>query len=232
MSEQHSAILFFSLTASEESKMKTFVPDGGQKTNLAVANSLIHHTYRVAKKTKLAIFRSSGQEQYGANFGERLANAIESVFDKGYQKVIVIGNDCPELSTKLLLNANQELNHKSLVLGPATDGGIYLLGIQKRAYKRQAFLKMAWQSEALQESWKQYTIQFKQELSWLNRLADIDNISDLQHYIARSANNLLKSYLISILASYQYSTTRYISHTYNKQLSINTPLRAPPYIFL
>lgn len=233
MTEQHSAILFFSLTASEESKTKSFVPDGGQKGNFAVAKALIQHSFSVARKTELPIFRSSGANQRGTNFGERLANAIESVFKKGFHKVIVIGNDCPEIDTQILLNANQKLNRNVLVLGPATDGGIYLLGIQKEIYHRESFLEMAWQSEGLQISWEAYATDLGQSITWLETHADIDNLIDLQNYIrANGCSYILKKYLISVLASYQHAYIPVRKPVYNSQQLLNTPLRAPPHFSL
>jgi uncharacterized protein len=65
------------------------------------------------------------------NLGERMQNAFEASFSQGYEKVCIIGSDCYELDTNILKEAFAKLDEKDVVIGPATDGGYYLLGMKR-----------------------------------------------------------------------------------------------------
>jgi uncharacterized protein len=69
--------------------------------------------------------------QRGDDLGERLIHAIASAFDRGAGAVIVIGGDCPALTGSCLREAARELAAADVVLGPAADGGYYLIGLRR-----------------------------------------------------------------------------------------------------
>ena len=69
--------------------------------------------------------------QSGNDLGERMLHAFQSAFDDGYKKVVIIGSDCFQLSTELIISAFDALNQYDAVIGPAEDGGYYLLGLTK-----------------------------------------------------------------------------------------------------
>src|SRR5690606_15820825 len=69
--------------------------------------------------------------QQGNDLGEKMEYAFEKAFQKGYQKVIIIGSDLIDLSTDDLIHAFNELNKYDYVLGPGEDGGYYLLGMKQ-----------------------------------------------------------------------------------------------------
>ena len=84
--------------------------------------------------------------QQGQDLGERMSNAFARTFESGRDKVVLIGTDCPTLQSQHLLQAFEALNHSDLVLGPATDGGYYLIGMKgKAAY---LFEGIAWSVSA------------------------------------------------------------------------------------
>lgn len=66
--------------------------------------------------------------QEGASFGQRLENAIESLAQSGYQEIVVVGRDCPDLSQEDIFQAFELLKQHRLVLGPDHRGGCYLIG--------------------------------------------------------------------------------------------------------
>ena len=84
--------------------------------------------------------------QTGNSFGERLANAFENIYSKGFDRVIAIGNDTPSLSSETITTAENGLNNNEVVLGPSSNGGVYLIGISKKAYNRSTFLQVSWQT--------------------------------------------------------------------------------------
>ncbi len=69
--------------------------------------------------------------QNEGNLGQRMQQAFEGTFAKGYEKVCIIGSDCYELTTNILEQAFEKLDKNEVVIGPSTDGGYYLLGMKK-----------------------------------------------------------------------------------------------------
>lgn len=69
--------------------------------------------------------------QQGADLGERMTEAMCEAFAAGKDRVIVIGTDCIELETYMIKEAFAVLESNDVVLGPAADGGYYLLGMRK-----------------------------------------------------------------------------------------------------
>lgn len=69
--------------------------------------------------------------QQGSELGERMLNAVDSAFKQGYRKAVIIGSDCMEITTEIISDAFAALEHADIVIGPATDGGYYLLGMSQ-----------------------------------------------------------------------------------------------------
>jgi rSAM/selenodomain-associated transferase 1 len=65
--------------------------------------------------------------QLESDLGGRMQNAFEQLFDKGYERIVIIGSDCYELSMEIIEEAFNKLNSSKVVIGPAKDGGYYLL---------------------------------------------------------------------------------------------------------
>jgi rSAM/selenodomain-associated transferase 1 len=70
------------------------------------------------------------QLQTGKDLGERMNNAFADVFRAGYSKAVLIGTDCPELNDAIILEAFDKLDDVDVVIGPAVDGGYYLIGLK------------------------------------------------------------------------------------------------------
>lgn len=68
--------------------------------------------------------------QVGSSFAERLENAVETVTQLGYDEVVVIGRDCPQLAVDDIAEAFARLAEHCLVLGPDHRGGCYLIGLR------------------------------------------------------------------------------------------------------
>jgi rSAM/selenodomain-associated transferase 1 len=69
--------------------------------------------------------------QTGTDLGEKMQNAFSELFDMGYEKVIIVGSDIFELGQSDIENAFEVLQTTETVIGPATDGGYYLLGMKE-----------------------------------------------------------------------------------------------------
>ena len=225
------AVLVFSRTSTEESAVKTFDVHIGKKGNTAIAQQLIQHSIGTARKSKLPVFTSFSSSQSGKDFGEKLANSIEGVFAKGFDSVIAIGNDSPTLTPELLQYTAARLEQEDLVLGPAADGGVYLIGIHRRAYNKDQFIQLPWESSQLIQGWREYSSDLpskQQQIIWLAVSQDIDNAFDFSTFL-RSLDpwEALYQAFISILASAQPSVGLPVLVAARQSRHIS--LRAPPY---
>jgi hypothetical protein len=185
--QQQTAILFFSRSPQEEvnAKQLTF------RRSRTVVRLLLEHSLRQARKTQLPLYTCYTDQQRGADFGERLANALEDIFAGGHERVIVIGNDSPGLRSRHLLRAEEQLRDGQLVLGPAEDGGVYLIGINQQDYNRNKFLELAWETPFLQKSWATYINQLELNPGHLPNLVDLDSATDFWCYIRRNTSGVL-----------------------------------------
>ncbi|WP_282162396.1 TIGR04282 family arsenosugar biosynthesis glycosyltransferase [Ulvibacterium marinum] len=80
--------------------------------------------------------------QQGNNLGERMIQAFSEGFNNGFEKIIVIGSDMLDLSQSDIENAFTALDEDDFVIGPAEDGGYYLLGM--KIFKPQLFQDKHW----------------------------------------------------------------------------------------
>ena len=174
------AILIFAQSANEELKHKAIYKGKRLFKNL---NEQILTT---VKSTGLPYFLYTEAQQYGATFAERFTNAVSEVYAKGYDAVITIGNDSPQLQKKHLLQAQKSLLQKNFVLGPSTDGGFYLMGLRKSLFNREVFLKLPWQTNRLNNSLLAYIKTKEVAVTTLSTLFDIDTVNDLKAIINHS----------------------------------------------
>ena len=230
MTEKDStAILFFSRTAVEEAASKTFNASVGVKGNRAISQCLITDVLTTLEASGLPVVSHFSTEQRGVDFGERLANAVESVYLQGYEKVIIVGNDCPFLSVPLLQQVNTQLNQQQLVLGPATDGGVYLIGIEKGFYQREDFLGLDWQEIGLQASWQQYAKNQSITIDWLEEHFDIDGAADFKLLLSvLPSSHSLRKQLLKILQPFPKSFSFRLLHFQQKERIQKYFLRGPP----
>lgn len=116
--------------------------------------------------------------QDGEDLGERMTRAFQSLLGSGYKEVLIIGSDCYELSQQHLEEAFEMLQRTDVVLGPATDGGYYLLGLKEPT--PELFTDMAWSKAGVFNE----TINRLQNLNRSYLLLpvknDIDEVEDLQ----------------------------------------------------
>lgn len=121
--------------------------------------------------------------QKGLDLGERLSGAVELKFRQGFRKVVIIGTDCPLIGPKEFHSALEALNSHEVVLGPAEDGGYYLIGLS--APKLFLFQGIHWGSSIVfQETCE---LLKAHSVSWwgLPPNTDLDTFQDLQNFHAR-----------------------------------------------
>jgi len=80
--------------------------------------------------------------QSEGDLGDRLKAAAQEAFESGCSRVVIIGTDCPDLDAVTLMQAFESLHSHDIVLGPAMDGGYYLIGLSR--FIPQIFQGIAW----------------------------------------------------------------------------------------
>lgn len=115
--------------------------------------------------------------QNGANLGDRMLNAFTDGFNAGYENIVLIGSDLPDISETEINKAFETLKTNDAVFGPAEDGGYYLVGLSKLI--PEVFSNKPWsQPSLLKETIKTLT-QNNNTFSTLKILNDIDTYDDL-----------------------------------------------------
>jgi rSAM/selenodomain-associated transferase 1 len=115
--------------------------------------------------------------QTGKDLGEKMENAFKSGFNAGYESICIIGTDCLDLTGKIITEAFRQLSTHDVVIGPALDGGYYLLGM--KSLHETFFSNKNWSSDTVLT----HTLRDSQELGLtvfqLKPLSDIDRVDDL-----------------------------------------------------
>ncbi|TAN39290.1 MAG: glycosyltransferase [Nitrospirae bacterium] len=115
--------------------------------------------------------------QSGRDVGERMDAAVRHLIGLGAARAVITGADIPGLSREILVQAFELLDHADVVLGPALDGGYYLIGMKKPM--PELFHDIPWSSpEVLSETLKVLS-RLNRSYSLLPALSDLDTIEDL-----------------------------------------------------
>ena len=166
----------------------------GDESALKIYKHLLQHTADVSKSVKADrfvfysetinendIWESSHFKkklQQGENLGQRMHNAFSELFQSGYENVCIIGSDLLDLNAELIETAYEKLNDHDIVIGPAEDGGYYLLAMTKM--HSSVFENKDWGTETVRAA----TLKDLQNntVLLLKELNDIDTFDDMKHY--------------------------------------------------
>lgn len=166
----------------------------GDAAALEIYKYLLNHTAEISKNIKAdkfvfysediaendlwdeAIYRK--KLQYGPDLGARMENAFTELFQLNYEKVLIIGSDLLDLNTKQVDDAFQLLDINDIVIGPAKDGGYYLLGM--KTLHLNVFKDRAWGTSTVFKE----TINDIQNSTYalIEELNDIDTFEDIKLY--------------------------------------------------
>ena len=134
----------------------------------------------LARESGLPVFRFDEHNQTGSTFASRYTWAIQSVFDAGFDRLITIGNDCPQLNVTQIRQAASLIEEGEAVLGPTVDGGFYLLGLTKKDFNPEAFLGFSWNTDTVFEELSTHLSVNKVSCKLLRKLADVDHMATLE----------------------------------------------------
>lgn len=116
--------------------------------------------------------------QKGENLGERMKNAFINGFKDGYEHIVLIGSDLPDIKAKHIENGLSALKEKDTVFGPAIDGGYYLIGMTKM--HDFIFNNKPWSQSNLLDVTLAELKQNNISYNLLESLNDIDTFEDLE----------------------------------------------------
>ncbi|MHA7131449.1 TIGR04282 family arsenosugar biosynthesis glycosyltransferase [Algoriphagus namhaensis] len=159
----------------------------GDTQALDIYSKLVNYTHLVVSKAeaKVVVFFSDeidpkiefeARLQEGKDLGEKMKNAFQWAFDASFSRVLILGTDCADLRVTHLQQAFVALEDVDAVLGPAQDGGYYLLGLSK--FYPSIFEGISWSSDQVFEQTSAKLKEQKAQLETLETLYDVDEEQD------------------------------------------------------
>ncbi|MBD2767438.1 TIGR04282 family arsenosugar biosynthesis glycosyltransferase [Hymenobacter sp. BT664] len=121
--------------------------------------------------------------QPAGDLGERMHQAFAAAFAAGATAAVIVGTDCPDLTTGHLSAAFHHLAQHDVVVGPALDGGYYLLGL--RALVPDFFVDKAWSTSAVLAATLADADRLGLRVAHLPTLSDVDTVHDLTAWQGR-----------------------------------------------
>jgi rSAM/selenodomain-associated transferase 1 len=164
----------------------------GDKDAMKIYMVLLEHTHKLANQieAKKYLYFSDFIEndekwntyerkvQNGEDLGLRMFNAISEVKKDGFEQIVVLGTDCYELTVDIIIEAFDKLENNDYCIGPALDGGYYLIGTKKPDV--DVFLGKEWSTETVFREAKQSVQDLGKKLAILEALSDVDYEDDLK----------------------------------------------------
>ncbi len=206
MHQIKTAILVFANSSSLDEARKN-IPNSSK-----LFDALNDDILEKVKKTTLPYFHYNETLQIGSDFGTRFTAAIQSIFAKGFDSIITVGNDTPNLTSDILIKTYKEVQEGKTVVGPSNDGGVYLLGFHKNRFDAINFKALPWQQQNLFEQIARVFLR-RGMLHQLPRLTDIDSISDIK--IVLNSGQKLSAALLFILVRLVRNKQRNTRHRTN-----------------
>jgi rSAM/selenodomain-associated transferase 1 len=122
----------------------------------------------------------SGEER-----GNKMANAFMDAFSEGFEQVVLLGSDIPDLPARIIHDAFSALDREGAAIGPAADGGYYLVAFRNSAFLPEAFENISWSTEKVLDQTLAAFEKNDTPVRLLENWRDIDTIEDLEALSAR-----------------------------------------------
>ncbi len=191
MPKNKNLLLIFTRNPEPGKAKKRLAASIGEESALKIYKFLLKHTSEITKDLPAdkEVYYSEKIEkedmwdesygkklQKGEDLGEKMKNAFQTGFASGYRNIIIIGSDLFEIKKDDLEEAFKSLENSDYVLGPATDGGYYLLGMKSLNLK--LFKNKSWSTASVFED----TIKDinSENITILEKRNDIDVFEDIK----------------------------------------------------
>ncbi|PWH85991.1 TIGR04282 family arsenosugar biosynthesis glycosyltransferase [Brumimicrobium oceani] len=212
------AVLLFVRNAYEESKYKQLVK-GESSKNVLLFKYLNKRIVNTVKQTNYDYFVIDCTNQHGDSFAERFKNAFKSIFEQGYDAVISLGNDTPQVSSDTIHEVVHQFKNHDVVVGKTNLGGAYTIGLTKYAFSKCSFESVDWSTSHVVESIEKRAIfQGSSYVQLATVYTELNTHSDLKLFI-----QLLIEKEISLVEDYFFlGLIPPVNHHYNyRQLKMN-----------
>ena len=173
----------------------------GEKAALEIYMILLEHTAEITKNLNCSkevhytdelsendLWDNTNYTKYlqkGNDLGERMYNAFKSGFQQGYKKIIIIRSDIYDLNSETIEEAFKEMENSDFVIGPAEDGGYYLLGM--KSLNKEIFFNKYWGTDkVLEDTLKNLShkkVKLLQTKNDIDLYEDIKNIDIFQSFL-------------------------------------------------
>lgn len=224
------AIVLFADNSLAEARSKRILPELNLDLNRQLLRYMTSSTLEKAHQTSLPVLLINRAQQKGNSFGSRIGSAFKQAFEAGYDNVLMVGNDCLDLSSDDFTQAAELLNSGKCVLGPDQRGGTWLIGLTKHSFEQLDFAQFNWQTarifNELNATLGQENTEELLEKSDLNARHDLKSVIDQ-----------LKQGVISQLISFIFRLCRPTEYT-SQDIEIrritfvrHLQMRAPPSAF-
>ena len=131
--------------------------------------------------------------QEGDDLGARMENAFRRVFSEGWSRAVLIGSDIPDLPESVIPEAFTLIMKHKVVLGPAADGGYYLIGFDREAFLPAPFSGISWSTADVFARTRDVLQAAGLRVPLLREWRDVDSFDDLQALAARSGHSPFRS---------------------------------------
>jgi rSAM/selenodomain-associated transferase 1 len=177
----------------EKGKVKTRIAaTEGDDFALAIYKKLLAHTHSITAPldcSKYVFYAGTIEDQdmwtegyekvlqAETDLGNRMKTAFARLFEKGHSRICIIGSDCYELSTEFIEDAYEQLENVDVVIGPAQDGGYYLLGMKEEL--KDVFQGIDWSTEKVLTQTITQLEKGEYTFALLPLLHDVDTIDEV-----------------------------------------------------
>jgi rSAM/selenodomain-associated transferase 1 len=124
--------------------------------------------------------------QRGEDLGERMENAFKDSFSADVVKVVLIGSDIPDITSIVMDEAFSSLELQDAVIGPASDGGYYLIGFRKDAFLPDVFRGIPWSTGSVFQQTMEIFRRSGMRVHVLQEWNDVDTLDDLRSLFERN----------------------------------------------
>ncbi|MEO0896346.1 MAG: TIGR04282 family arsenosugar biosynthesis glycosyltransferase [Bacteroidota bacterium] len=142
------------------------------------ADKAVFYGNQMPKKDLWSDINYPRYQQEGEGLGERMEHAFKWGFEQGYKRIVIIGSDNARLTASHLQEGFDSLGEKDFVIGPAKDGGYYLLGMKELF--ADVFSNKEWSTATVFSDTKEDIVKVGKSLAELETLSDVDVEADLK----------------------------------------------------
>jgi hypothetical protein len=143
--------------------------------------------------------------QTGDDLGERMELALARVFSEGMSEALLIGSDIPELTAGMLGDAFHSFAAHDVVIGPANDGGYYLIGFKKSTFHPAIFRDMLWSTDSVFHETVERLRKAALSVNVMPECIDADTKADLIAFFDRNEGRDSSSRALALLRSHRES---------------------------